>query len=231
MRSTMSSWRIWCAERLIATRIRRPLSRQARLCRQASSITQLPSWPIRPKRSAIGMKTLGHQHAAGRVLPAQQRLDRRDLAALGIDLRLVEQLELLGRDRLAQVAQQRRTGPRRRRPSPSSRSSGWSRRRAWRSTSRRRRGRSAWRGCSRPGTWRCRPSTRSSTSRPSTAYGCDRPWIRRVGDLGHRLLGRTLVSSSRNSSPPTRATTSLPRDIAFSRWPTCSRTRSPIEWP
>ena len=59
MRSTMSSWRIWCAERLIATRMRTPFSRHWRLCRQASSITQLPIAPIRPKRSAIGMKVLG----------------------------------------------------------------------------------------------------------------------------------------------------------------------------
>ena len=106
MRSTMSSWRIWCADRLIATRMRTPFSRHWRLCRQASSITQLPIAPIRPKRSAIGMKVLGSEHAARRVLPAQQRLDRGHLAALGVDLRLVEELELLGGDGLPQVAQE-----------------------------------------------------------------------------------------------------------------------------
>jgi hypothetical protein len=62
-------------------------------------MTQLPMLPIRPKRSAIGMKTLGRR--TPRMLPAQQGLDGGDLAALGVDLGLVEQLELLGRDGLA----------------------------------------------------------------------------------------------------------------------------------
>ena len=55
----VSSWRIWCADRLIATRIAQALVAPTRLCRQASSMTQLPIASIRPKRSAIGMKTLG----------------------------------------------------------------------------------------------------------------------------------------------------------------------------
>ena len=57
-------------------------------------MTQLPIAPIRPKRSAIGMKTLGSDDAARRVVPAQQRLGAGDLAARRVDLRLVVQLEL-----------------------------------------------------------------------------------------------------------------------------------------
>ena len=39
----------------MATRTRRPQSRHARAWRQASSMTQLPSVPIRPKRSATAI--------------------------------------------------------------------------------------------------------------------------------------------------------------------------------
>ena len=59
MRSARSGWRSWCAERLIATRICRPWSRQTPAWRQASSISQLPIALIRPKRSAIGMNWSG----------------------------------------------------------------------------------------------------------------------------------------------------------------------------
>ena len=73
-------------------------------------MTQSPIALIRPKRSAIGMKVPGSDHAVRRMLPAQQRLDRGDLAALRVDLRLVEELEFLGGDGLAQVAQQLELG-------------------------------------------------------------------------------------------------------------------------
>ena len=59
IRSARSAWRSWYADRLIATRMRRPSSRQTPACQQASSISQLPIAPIRPKRSAIGMNTDG----------------------------------------------------------------------------------------------------------------------------------------------------------------------------
>jgi hypothetical protein len=70
--------------------MRTPFSRQARLARHASSITQLPIWPIRPKRSAMGMNVLGSS------------VPRVGCFHLG----LVEELELLEADRLAKVAQQ-----------------------------------------------------------------------------------------------------------------------------
>ena len=59
MRCGRSGRRSWCADRLMATRMRRPWSRQTRAWRQASSMTQAPSESIRPLRSAMGMKTLG----------------------------------------------------------------------------------------------------------------------------------------------------------------------------
>ena len=59
MRGTSSSVRSWWTDRLIATFIESPSSAQTRIWRQLSSITQLPSPLISPKRSAIGMNTLG----------------------------------------------------------------------------------------------------------------------------------------------------------------------------
>src|SRR5262245_12963555 len=47
---------------------------------------------------------LGRRHgAAVRTVPAQQRLAACDLLALGIDQRLVEHLELIASERLAQI--------------------------------------------------------------------------------------------------------------------------------
>ena len=45
-------------------------------------------------------------HAASRVLPAQQRLSRGDLACRGVDFRLVVELELLALEREAKVTQE-----------------------------------------------------------------------------------------------------------------------------
>jgi hypothetical protein len=95
---------------LIATRIRTPFSRHWRLCRQASSMTQLPIAPIRPKRSAIGMKVLGRSRPRVGCFQRSSASTGGDLAALGVDLRLVEELELLGGDGLPQVAQELELG-------------------------------------------------------------------------------------------------------------------------
>ncbi|MNV86837.1 hypothetical protein D3C71_1808950 [compost metagenome] len=59
MRVTRLLSRNWCAEMLMATRMFAPLRFHSAICRQASSMTQLPSCPIRPKRSASAMNTMG----------------------------------------------------------------------------------------------------------------------------------------------------------------------------
>ena len=58
---------------------------------------------IRPMSSATGMKVLGGHEAAGRVVPAHQRLEPDQHLALGVDQRLVDQVELARGDRGPQV--------------------------------------------------------------------------------------------------------------------------------
>ena len=53
--------------------------------------------------SATGMMSIGETVPRDRMIPAQQRLAGRDPSRLEIDERLVEQLEFLVRQRLAQV--------------------------------------------------------------------------------------------------------------------------------
>ena len=56
-----------------------------------------------PVSSASGMNSTGRISAALRMTPAHQRLEAGDLAALDVDERLIEQLELAVLDRLAQI--------------------------------------------------------------------------------------------------------------------------------
>ena len=74
-------------------------SGQVAAARHASSITQSPIAMIRPVSSASGMNIVGRDHAAGRVVPADQRLEADQALVGGVDQRLVEQVELLERDR------------------------------------------------------------------------------------------------------------------------------------
>ena len=106
MRSARSAWRSWCTDRLIATRMRRPWSRQARACRQAASMTQFAERA--DQAVALGDRDEHRRadHAALRVVPAHQRFGAGDLAARRVDLGLVVELELVARQRQAQVAQQ-----------------------------------------------------------------------------------------------------------------------------
>ena len=93
-------------------------------------MTQLPIVPIRPKRSAIGMKTLGSSMPRVGCFQRSSASTAVTLPLRGVDLRLVEELELACDDAPCAGRAAARTAPRRRRPSPSSRSSGSSRRSA-----------------------------------------------------------------------------------------------------
>ena len=145
----------------------------AQACRSAHS----PIGTISPVSSASGMNSAGRHDAALGMVPAQQRLEAADLVALEVDDRLVVELELAVRQRLAQIELQlaarlhvARPSPARRsgrlpRPSPLARYrarsaffSSWSRRR-----------------CRRRARWRCRCWCRPSTWWPSISKGCAMP--------------------------------------------------------
>ena len=69
-----------------------------------------PSGTMKPISSASGMKCAGRDHALLGMAPADEGLEAADLVAREIEDRLVVQLELAGRERLAQVVfQARRT--------------------------------------------------------------------------------------------------------------------------
>ena len=195
-------------------------------------MTQLPSAPIRPKRSASGMNTPGLDQAARRMLPAQQRLGGGDLAARRVDLRLVVQL----------AARRARCAPRRSRSMSScSRASVVHLRReeavaraagalggVHRGVGARdqlvapRRGR---------GTARCRSSTRSSTSRPvdrdrACRRACDHALraMRRRRPAWRRL--RAAARTRRRRRAPRRRRCARQRCAGAS--PTSLSTRSPL---
>ena len=88
------------AETLTATEI---FSGQQAAARQASSITHSPRSMIRPDSSASGMNCVGRDDAAGRMVPADQRLEADQALVGGVDQRLIEQAELLGLDADAHV--------------------------------------------------------------------------------------------------------------------------------
>ena len=90
--ATRPSASTWTAERLTASLT---CSGHFAASAQAVRSTQSPMWRMRPASSAIGMKTARQDLAAGRVLPAHQRLEGDDLAELGIDDRLVGDRELV----------------------------------------------------------------------------------------------------------------------------------------
>nr|WP_235823314.1 hypothetical protein [Azohydromonas sediminis] len=76
--------------------------------RLAAGVVNDPRTESADQPVALGQR---HEHrrrheAARRVVPAQQRLGRRDLPAVGVDLRLVQQRQLAACDRVAQVGQQ-----------------------------------------------------------------------------------------------------------------------------
>ena len=71
-----------------------PLSRHCAPWRQASSRTQRPTSTISPVSSSSGMKSLGCDHAARRVLPAQQRLHARGAHVAQVERGLVDEEEL-----------------------------------------------------------------------------------------------------------------------------------------
>ena len=89
----------WTGDRLTATRIRGP----AAASRHASRSTHWPIGTIRPVSSASRQELPGQQHAALRMVPAQQRLEGADPFGAQVDHRLVEQFELVLRDRAEQV--------------------------------------------------------------------------------------------------------------------------------
>ena len=70
---------------------------------QACRIAHSPSGTMKPISSASGMNVAGRDQALLGMAPADQRLEAADLVAREIDDRLVVQLELAGRQRLAQV--------------------------------------------------------------------------------------------------------------------------------
>ena len=110
----------------------------ARACCSAASITQRVRSPIMPVRSASGRNSAGSEQPVARMLPAHERLDAGDLAAVHRHLRLVVQHELA-------VARARRAARRAAAAAPASRDRARRRRRgrgparAWPRTSRRRR--------------------------------------------------------------------------------------------
>ena len=81
-----------------------PAARQAACWRSADSTTARVMWRIRPCRSPIGRKASGASRPCSRVLPAHERLDAVDRAALEVGLRLVVEDELAALDRAAQLA-------------------------------------------------------------------------------------------------------------------------------
>ena len=56
-----------------------------------------------PDSSAIGMNSVGRDHAALGIAPAQQRLDAARAAGLHLDLRLVDEEELVVHQAAAHV--------------------------------------------------------------------------------------------------------------------------------
>ena len=66
-------------------------------------MTHSPIFRISPLSSAIGMKIDGEIVAADRMVPAQQRLEADDLAAVDLRLRLIDQTQLVVRDGMPQV--------------------------------------------------------------------------------------------------------------------------------
>ena len=163
--------------------------------------------------------------------PADQRLERADLAAGQIDQRLVVQLERLVLDRLRADRAPGAAAPGRGRPSPARRSgsrppSALARRAPCRRSSaagpgRRRRAAPAPRRC-----WR-RPSLMAFADRngsPITASRRASSW------LPPRACS-TSACRMANSSPPSRATVSCSRNSARSRAATPCSSRSPTGWP
>jgi len=70
----------------------------ARSERRAVSSVHSPSWHTRPDSSATPMKLSGNSRAAGRMVPAHQRLAALHRTAGGIDHRLVMQYQFVLRD-------------------------------------------------------------------------------------------------------------------------------------
>ena len=98
-----SPWRNWIGDRLTA--ICSGCGQDA-ASRQASRSTHSPIGRMRPLSSAIGMNVAGRDHAAGRVMPAHQRLEADDLAA-DPGLRLIVEHELAVRNGRAQLLLER----------------------------------------------------------------------------------------------------------------------------
>ncbi len=98
------------AEMLTATSIVMPCRCHTASCASVWSSTQSVSGSIRPVDSAISRKSAGTSKPARRVLPPQQRLDAHDPVGLELELGLVVQHELVGADRVAELADQREPG-------------------------------------------------------------------------------------------------------------------------
>ena len=130
--------------------------------RQASSSTYAPIATIRPVCSAIGMNAAGADQPALRVLPAQQRLGADDPAAGELDLRLVDDPQLVALERVRGARPRGRAARRRARASTRRRPRSAPCPAPWRGTWRRRRRAAAPRGRRRR---RGRCGRRSSRSR------------------------------------------------------------------
>ena len=232
MRSAGSGWRNWCTERLIATRMRRLWSRQC--ARLPAGLLDHPLAERDDQAVALGQRNEAGRadHAALRVVPAQQRLGAHDLAAgrapwagrtssswsfATACAQIAQQLDLLRARRPACAARRRRRS---------------SRRCAWRSARPPRRWPSRWTASRRAGRARRRSKRPGSASAARSSTGsasASSSLLRHRGGLGRLPLPGP--SSSTNSSPPARASRPLRPITPRSRSATACSIRSPMRRP
>ena len=113
-----SGWRSWAGETLTATASGQPFRPPG--LRLAAGLAQDPGTQRMDEAARLRHRheLAGQHQAALRVVPAHQRLDRGEAAALEVELRLVVQHELAALERPAQLAARPAGGGAPRRPSP-----------------------------------------------------------------------------------------------------------------